>query len=129
VTTKAYRWADDRAPWDLPLEPAPAWLIDLLDPPAPPRSAWQPPKRARGSAYALAALEGALERAASARDGQRNDQLNASAHSLFGLVAAGDLDRDVVARGLDRAAVHAGLSGREIGATIRSAARAQGVAL
>jgi hypothetical protein len=129
VTTEPYRWADDRAPWHLSVEPAPAWLVELLDPPAPPRSAWQPPNRARGSAYALAALRGALERAANAPAGQRNDTLNASAHSLFGLVAAGDLDRDIVACGLEQAAIHAGQIGREIGATIRSAARARGVAL
>ena len=129
VTMEAYRWADDRAPWQRPLEPGPAWLVHLLDPPAPPRSAWQPPKRMRGHAYALAALTGALERVAYAPTGQRNDTPNASAHSLFGLVATGDLHRDIVARGLEQAAVHAGLIRREIGATIRSAARAQGVPL
>jgi Bifunctional DNA primase/polymerase, N-terminal len=111
ATTEPYRWADDRSPWHLPLEPAPAWLVELLDPPAP-SCAWQPPKRVRGSAYSLAALKGALTRAATAPAGRRNDQLNASAHSLFGLVASGDLDCNLVARGLKEAGVAAGLVDR-----------------
>jgi hypothetical protein len=107
----------------------PAWMVDLLDPPEQPHNPWTPPNPTRGSAYAAAALKGALSRVATAANGQRNDQLNASAHSLFGLVATGELDREIVVRGLEQAAVAAGLVGIEIGRTIRSAAKAQGVAL
>jgi hypothetical protein len=132
-TAGAYRWAEDRDPWFLPPESAPAWLVDLLDPPpAPepqrPRSwAADPHQPARGSAYALKALRSELALVAIALTGRRNDQLNASAHALFRLVASGDLDRDIVERGLSDAAAHAGLPEREISATIQSAARARGL--
>jgi hypothetical protein len=128
-TSYAYAWGAERSIWHVPLPPMPAWMVDLLDPPEQPHNPWTPPNPTRGSAYAAAALKGALSRVATAANGQRNDQLNASAHSLFGLVATGELDREIVVRGLEQAAVAAGLVGIEIGRTIRSAAKAQGVAL
>ena len=63
---------------------------------------------------------------ASAPSGRRNHQLNASAHALYRL--ADKLPPDVIRRGLLSAAAHAGLSHAESEATIRSAARARGVA-
>ena len=129
VTGQAYRWAPGRSPRDLPLEPAPAWLVELLDPPPPePVGPWQGQPQAAGAGrYALKALESELALAAVAPEGRRNDQLNASAHALFRFVADGRLPRDPVERGLIAAATHAGLTEREARTTIASAAKARGL--
>ena len=88
------------------------------------------PAHANGAgAYALKALESGLAMAAAAPEGRRNDQLNLSSHSLFRFCIAGELDADIVSRGLLAAARHAGLAEREALATIKSAARARGLFL
>jgi hypothetical protein len=129
-TTQAYRWATERDPWSMPVQPAPDWLLDLLDPPPAARTPWQAssfsPSEDR---YVLRALEAELAIVASAPDGRRNDQLNESAFSLFRFAVEGRLSADAVAHGLEAAARHAGLSDREAARTIRSAARARGLTL
>jgi hypothetical protein len=82
--------------------------------------------------YALRALEAELALVAVAPNGRRNEQLNASSYALFRLVADDRLPCDVVVRGLEAAARHAGLHRDEGGSagiakTIASAARARGV--
>jgi hypothetical protein len=136
LTTTAYRWAQDRAPWNTPPEAAPWWLLDLLDPPIGADSErvaafpMRPTYRANGGEdrWAIKALESELALVAIAPQGTRNDQLNRSAHALFRLVVAGRLYQDLVERGLLAAARHAGLSESEARRTIASAARARGAA-
>lgn len=129
VTREPYRW--QVAPWSLPAPDLPAPWVDVLDPPVPaPRAAWSAPSgctsgtRAR---YARKAFESELSLVACAPAGRRNDQLNASAHALYRLVASGDLPAGLVLDGLTAAAGHCGLDRREAMATILSAARARGV--
>jgi len=134
LTTKRYRWAQERDPWSLPNEPAPAWLIDLLDPPAPPEPLHRPTfssttyRSPNGEdRYADKALVAELALVALAPEGMRNDQLNASAHALFRLVKDGRLYHDIVERGLIEASRHAGLHELEARRTIASAAKARGL--
>lgn len=128
---RAYAWADDRDPLDLLPGEAPAWLLDLLDPPAAPepeRPAWQAPPKRGGNRYALKALESELAIVALAANGERNTTLNRSAHALFRFAAKGELPASTITAGLLAAAAHAGLSEREALPTIKSAARARRVA-
>jgi Bifunctional DNA primase/polymerase, N-terminal len=132
VTTGPYEWAPGRAPGTIPPEPAPDWLVDLLDPPVQPeapRPTWNGQHaRAPGERYALKALESELALVAVAPDGRRNNQLNSSSYALFRFVDTGQLDPDIIRRGLLSAALHAGLSERDALGTISSAAKARGVA-
>ena len=124
---RRYQWAPDRSPRLLKPEPAPAWLLGLaVPPPPPPVEPFRPQSPQQGERYALTALRNELALVASAPSGRRNHQLNASAHALYRL--ADKLPPDVIRRGLLSAAAHAGLSHAESEATIRSAARARGVA-
>jgi Bifunctional DNA primase/polymerase, N-terminal len=130
VTIERYRWSTDREPWTLPPAPAPAWLVDLLDPlpaPEPERRAFDAYQPSCGDRYGWRALESELALLAMAGQGRRNDQLNRSAHALFRLVRDGRLYRDDVDFALTEAARFVGLSDREIRATIISAARARGL--
>lgn len=126
-----YQWGGDRDPLTLPPEPAPGWLIDLLDPPQPPqpaRSEWRGASApATDSRRALKAFESELAIVAVAPEGRRNDTLNAAAHALFRFVRDNELPADVVRDGLANAATHAGLPPIEAMNTIRSAASARGV--
>jgi RecA/RadA recombinase len=102
---------------------APAWLLDLIDPPAAPPAPpapYQPPSLDRATRYAEAALDAECRAVASAGEGGRNHQLNVSAVKLGGLVAAGALSESVVRLELRRAALHAGLEPRETDLTIQS---------
>jgi hypothetical protein len=129
MTTQPYEWAEDRSPADLPPEPAPDWLLDLLDPPAiepPPfqSDAYRPRAYDR---YGWRALEAELALVVTASEGRRNDQLNRSAHALYRLVKDGRLYRSDVDHGLLAAALHIGLNQREAASTMASAARARGL--
>lgn len=102
---------------------APAWLLDLIDPPAPqPQVAipYTPPSARIPDRYAEAALDGECKAVASAPEGQRNDTLNVAAVKLGSLVAAGALSESTVRAELRRAALHAGLDPRETDLTIAS---------
>jgi len=127
-----YQWAIDRAPGTIPPEPAPDWLVDLLDPPPQPEApqpAWNSPGRPTDDRYLLRALEAELALVASAPEGRRNDQLNESAFNLFRFAEEGRLDAGAIAHGLEAAARHAGLDDREIASTLKSAAAKRGVQL
>lgn len=108
---------------DLPVAPAPAWLVAELSPPSPepspdpgpaphagPRA--EPPAPRRVRAYRAAVVEGETGRVRSAVPGTRAHVLFTAACRLGELVGAGFLDeraaRDVL---LDAAAVHVGVDG------------------
>jgi hypothetical protein len=74
--------------------PAPAWLLDLIDPPkAPeaPRPTPAPRQSGDGTRYGLTALDNECQAILSAPDGAKHDTLNRAAFSIGGLVAAGEL--------------------------------------
>jgi hypothetical protein len=76
------------------LAEAPAWLLDLIDPPkAPeaPRSASAPRQANDGTRYGMTALDNECQAILSAADGAKHDTLNRAAFSIGGLVAAGEL--------------------------------------
>jgi hypothetical protein len=134
AAAEPYRWAPDRDPWTLQPEPAPGWLLDLLDPPSAPepRQPWSGQPRtagADGDRYLERAIAAELALIASAPEGRRNDQFNESAFSLFRFAAEGRIAAGSVARGLEAAARHAGLAPREIASTLKSAATKRGVQL
>jgi hypothetical protein len=115
----SYAITDDAMPAE-----APAWLLDLIDPPAPPPRApepYVPPSRAdRATRYAEAALDAECAAVARAAEGGRNDQLNTSAFALGTLIGAGALSESTARDELRRAALHAGLDPRETALTIES---------
>ena len=84
------------------LAEAPAWLLDLIDPPVAPRVAdlpkygadlpKSPPRQSGdGTRYGLTALDNECQAILSAADGAKHDTLNRAAFSIGGLVAAGEL--------------------------------------
>ena len=91
---------------------APAWLLDLIDPPAAPAQpiAPRPPSLPRqsgdGTPYAMAALDAAASAIMTAPDGAKHDTLNREAYSIGGLVAAGQ-----IAEGLAIATLASALDG------------------
>jgi hypothetical protein len=134
-----YRWhcgeADPEFGIDAPLQPVPAWLLDLLtERPAP---AGYPAARpglmaTDTNAYGRRALDSEVGKVLIARVGQRNDQLNKAAFVLGQLVASGVLDVDSVADALLLAAERCGLATFEARRSIASglaagAARPRGV--
>jgi hypothetical protein len=127
-----YRWAEGRDPITAPLQLPPAWLVDLLQPEPPvERPQWQPsaqPVTTR-QAYLERAIEAELSAVAGAARGARNETLNRAAHALLRFAGDGGVDRAAIVDGLVAAARHAGLRPSEALPTIRSAARARGIAL
>lgn len=121
-----YRWIHDFQP--TPPE-CPPWLADLArgtanrGPTALP-SIVKPaidPAAGDGTRYGLSILKSECEKVAYAPEGQRNHNLNAAAFACFRLVAGGELVEGVAERCLAAAGERAGLSSREIAATLRSA--------
>lgn len=125
---QTYRW-DDEA---VEIAPAPPWLIELLfgesesaKDSARDGAPIEAPQIVSPSAnghtrYAAKALEAELALVQQAPEGTRNDTLNRAAFNLGQLVAAGVLERTGVERALEMAASTAGLTEREIRATVRS---------
>jgi hypothetical protein len=119
-----YAWLEDGP--DTPIEPAPVWLVALLDAPrSGPEVGHQlatlPDRRPRSlAAYCQRALESECGRIALAEEGHRNDQLNASAYSLGRLIGPDLLSAEEVVGSLLTAALRAGLDRREVLATIQS---------
>jgi hypothetical protein len=83
------------------IAPAPAWLLDLIDPPVAARvqsaianntrDLAAPRMSADGTRYGLQALDNECQAILSAADGAKHDTLNRAAFSIGGLVAAGEL--------------------------------------
>jgi Bifunctional DNA primase/polymerase, N-terminal len=124
-----YRWADDRSPGVIQSPELPEAWVTLLRPEPVPERTVVASDEVKDNRYALAALEREIDLAAAARNGNRNAQLNSSAHALFRFVPAGLLPAHIIRDGLMAAAAHVGLSTHEAMATIRSAARSRGVRL
>ncbi len=118
ISSRRYEWVAQP-----PLAPLPDWVLErsrepILAPPLP---------RHRSTAagpWAGAALTAEVGRVRSAPPGSRNHTLNRAAFSLGQLVGSGYLDDDTVRHELTAAALHAGLTGREIRATVASGLRA-----
>ena len=109
---------------DLPA-PLPAWLASrLAGDPEPPAPLAAVPGGAmgerQGTAYALTALRGEVDRVLAARPGTRNDTLNSAAFALGQLTAAGILPPRLAWDALTQAATMAGLTPREASRTISS---------
>ncbi len=100
----------------------PGWVLDIATKPAyePPPAEQKIPLAAAHSAYALRAFELEVRRVRDAVEGTLNNTLNEAAFNLGQLVAAGALDRSIVARELLAAAVAAGHPERGAMATIAS---------
>jgi hypothetical protein len=114
---RAYRARDERPP-----APLPAWITSLLrDKAAVTARVRSPvPNGARGTAYAMAALNEETRLVATARPGTRNNTLNRAAFNLGQFAAAGLLPPLAVATALSDAAGRAGLPEGEARRTIRS---------
>ncbi len=113
-------------PNDMPIAPWPEWLLQILTPPPKLRPAVPRTDFKGGSTYANAALRHAIQAVACAGEGTRNETLNREAFSLARFISTGDLPVQVIAKALATAALAAGLTSREITATLTSALRARG---
>lgn len=127
-----YKWLD--WPHELPPQPLPDHVLDLLKrperkapPPPPPRSNGHHGNgngNGDGGRYAQRAFESEIAILRGARDGNRNNQLNISALKLGSLVAGGELDEFEVVAALESAGLAIGLDEREVKATIASGFKA-----
>jgi hypothetical protein len=82
-------------------------------------------REGRRTAYVEAAVRHAIERVATASEGQRNDTLNSATYALARFIDTGDLVPTEIADALAIAARHAAMPFREVQATIASALRAR----
>lgn len=119
-----YTWGTDghEGPdggYDCPMEALPDWLYELV---VPPVSQYVPEAYvdARGTKYGRKALQSEVGAITMAIEGQRNDQLNRSAHSLGQLIPSGALQEGEVISHLLDAALQIGLSEHEALLTIAS---------
>jgi hypothetical protein len=123
---KPYTW--EISPREHNPAPLPQALIALLADPEPGQRGDVGGLRLdgtyRGTAYAMAALSGELEKLATASRGTRNNTLNMAAYSLGQLVGAGLLNRAEVESQLLSQALSTGLDEREAQATVASGLRA-----
>jgi hypothetical protein len=129
-----YRWYDgEDDPYrgvDAPIQPAPAWLLALLYPPAdtrvvdrakPSRGGFGSGRRKR---YGRRALEHEITRVATTQEGERNIALNRAAFRLGQLVPNGAIDVDSAIEALVLVAEMIGLPAVEAEGTIASGFRA-----
>jgi hypothetical protein len=107
VSGRSYAWAPGRAPGDVDLADAPAWLLELVRPkdrpavaaPAPTR-----PREGRATPYGEKALDNACRDLASARPGTQNDTLWIKAIAIGRLCAGGEIhERSYALQALRRA--------------------------
>lgn len=114
-----YRWA---VPPSEKIAEVPAWLLDIIDPPAKPKPARLivDNEAAHSDAYLDKAINGEVGRLMRAPEGTRNDQLNRTAFSLGQLVGGGAIDERYVEGLLLRIALQIGLTETESIATIAS---------
>lgn len=111
-----YAWVVE--PSDRPLAAAPDWLLEMIDPPEPPRKPTEPVKISatdKAAHYVAAAVKSECEEMARAKQPGRNLKLFQAAANLGEFVGAGLLPRDTAADLLERAAEDCGLV-REDGA-------------
>ncbi|WP_030388310.1 bifunctional DNA primase/polymerase [Streptomyces sp. NRRL S-241] len=117
-TTSAgtYRVTDDS-----PVAELPAWLLALLQPPAPRPLCIRMPGTVRSGSAARAALDAECDVVRRAPAKQANNTLNRSAFKVGRFVAWGDLAREDVEEAFQAAGEDRGLTVAECRATIRSA--------
>lgn len=117
-----YSW--EPSPVDMPPQPLPERVLDLLKKKQEPRAPYNGTPRTtpseQGERYAQAALDKEIDILLRTPEGGRNEQLNKSAFSLGQLVAGGALDRGDVIDRLSDAALSIGLEERETARTILS---------
>lgn len=102
---------------DIPMAPAPQWLLDLYKKKTKPADGGligAPNK------YGATALANELTALSCTPKGVRNDQLNRSAHALGQLVAGGEIEQCQVEQALTAAALGIGLAPNEVKTTIAS---------
>ena len=71
--------------------------------------------------WGLAALHAGAHDIESSPPGQRNNELNAVAYRIFGIVKGGHLDEETARARLTRAGLHVGLASDEVALTLKSA--------
>lgn len=120
-----YRWG--RPPGAYALLPAPAWLLGIIAPPEPPRSAPPPLRvgsRDRLARYLASAIDAECAAVTDAPAGGRNGRLFQAAARLGELAGAGRVPEDMVVAHLESAADACGLlredGRRAVSATIES---------
>lgn len=122
-----YRWRPGHAPGEMAFASAPAWLIDLVKPPAPePAPAPRPHVRIEGRAspYGEAALTRACAEIMGAKVGGRDTALYRNACSIARLVAGGEIEEAYARSALESAGrVHVPSVGTEA-QLVRQVARA-----
>ncbi|GAA2614421.1 hypothetical protein GCM10010425_03680 [Streptomyces spororaveus] len=104
-----------------PVAGLPAWLLALLQPPAPRPLCLRMPGAFRSGSAARAALEAECSVVRRAPAKQANNTLNRSAFKVGRFVAWGDLPREEVEEAFQAAGEERGLTVAECRATIRSA--------
>ncbi|MEU9230927.1 bifunctional DNA primase/polymerase [Streptomyces subrutilus] len=104
-----------------PVLELPAWLLALLQPPAPRPVCLRMPGAVRAGSAARAALDAECEAVRQAPAQQANNTLNRSAFKVGRFVAWGDLAREEVEEAFQAAGEERGLTVAECRATIRSA--------
>lgn len=114
-----YEWEDGARPSQIPLAPAPAWLLaklaetkklsEVARAHAPPEQ----PANDIKEKWVQKAVDGEYERAAANTPGSRNHNLNTAAFKLGQLVGGSVLDRDTVLRTLTAAAEQSGWAKEE----------------
>lgn len=112
---REYTWLDWDEPGLPPLPEAPAWLLDLVLPPAPQHSTPGDYHYAAGDndAYVERAVEAELRELATTSQGGRGEAVNRSAFSLGTLVGAGALSRAEAEQGLFDAAYACGVVAKD----------------
>ncbi|MDN7355181.1 bifunctional DNA primase/polymerase [Acetobacter senegalensis] len=105
----------------------PAWLVEMAQPPLPPRADLKHIEDGMRNAdrYVQGAVRAAVQAVASAPAGGRNDRLNAETFSLARFISEGYLTATEIAYAMSAAALQAGLSEPEIQKTVASALRAR----
>jgi hypothetical protein len=111
-----YEWAVD--PDEQALEPAPTWLVALLEKKSEPRDASI--NQGSTTTYGRRALEAEVGRVLLAPVGERNHALNRAAFALGQLIAGGEVDIDAAYDALEAAALRCGLGAYETEHTIES---------
>lgn len=112
----AYAWDMDRRE----LHEAPAWLLDLLDPPtAKPAQELRVAAPADTEAYGRAALRNAVERIRGVGDGSRHDAIYREAAGMGELVAGGSLEESTAVDALIAAGLATGKPLAEVERTVR----------
>lgn len=114
----------DLGPADV--EPLPAWLADLTDPPRAERDAFTAPGRPVVEVPLRSRLHGLLDSVLHAQAGERNNVLHWAACRAAEMVRAGECEEPTAVEALTGAAVANGLTEREARRTIASALTSAG---